>query len=694
MRFPRSLAESVLYLSLPLIFVFLILSRPPIPYYVLPLVPIALAALLYEFVGGTLVALAAMAGAALLIALDSDAARRALTLQEAGPILGMYLAVGPAVGWLAARERERERRLVSAARRLHVVQEIAQAINTSLDLEQTLQTIIAETRRLVPFEQAAVMLQEGESLRVVAASDGLHRSIQPLGLVFALKDSAAGRAVDHRRVWVGGPGDVSRYPDTRELCPPAGSCLMIPLQFQSEGIGVFLLGGNDVAELSEADLDNLTQIADQMAMAIEHARLFEAERRWARHMAAIGDACREITASLDLKRTLKLVMAKGAETLPMDAGALFLFDPTAQTYRVAVSHNLSPEHVNRITFAFEEGVPGWVVKHRQALIIPDAAADSRVHPYVVGDGVRSVLATPLVARQQVVGVLNLYCKTGTAAFDEEAMRLAEVFAAQAAIAIENARLVEELRRAAAELEERVERRTRQLRETQAQIIRAEKLAVVGRLAASVAHEVNNPLQAVALQLQLIAEDSSIESARERLAIVREELDRIAGIVQRLLDFQRPAPGKRTLCNVTALLDDVLALVGKQLQQHGISVLHEKQAGLKPVLVAGNQMKQVFLNLVLNAIEAMPGGGQLRICTEQSDNTIIVAFIDSGVGMTAGVVAQLFEPFFSTKSNGTGLGLAVSHEIVTQHGGTLEASSQPGQGSTFTVRLPIYEERET
>lgn len=688
----RSLAEFVLFLSLPLIFVTLVVARPPFPFYALPLASIALAAILYGFTGGTLAALAAMSAVAVLIGLDPDPGRRSMTLQEAWPILSMYLAVGPVAGWLAARERERERRLVSAAQRLHVVQEIAQAISTSLDLEQTLRTIIAETRRLVPFEQAAVLLRGREALQVVAVSDRLRQPAPGVGQLFPLQGTAAGGAVQRRRPWIGSPADAARYPDTRQLCPPQKGCVIIPLQFQRRVIGVFLLGGDAVADPSTADLDNLHQIAGQMAIGLEHARLYEAERRRSRQLAAINEASQEITASLDLDRTLRLVMTKAAETLPLDAGALFQFDAGSQAYRVVVSHNLSPEHVAQITFAFEEGVPGWVVSHRRTLIVPDAAADRRVHPYVVEDGVRSVLAAPLVARDRVVGVLNLYSKTRTHAFDDEASRLVEVFAAQAAVAVENARLVEELRLAAAELEARVERRTRQLRQTQAQIVRAEKLAAVGRLAASVAHEVNNPLQAIALQLQLIAGEALPDPVCERLAIVRAELTRLADLGQRLLDFQRPGPGTRAPQDVAALLNDVLALAGKQLQQQGIRLTCESNPNLAPALclAAGDQLKQVFLNLILNAVEAMPQGGRLHISTRQSGDEISIAFADSGAGMTAEVLDRLFEPFFSTKAGGSGLGLAISHEIVTQHGGSLEASSRPGQGSTFTVRLPVYQ----
>jgi signal transduction histidine kinase len=511
----RSLAFASLYLSLPLIILFLIVFRPPTPYFALLLAPIALAAVLYEFVGGALVALAATAGLAVLIALDPDAVRRAVTLREAWPILTMYLVVGPIVGWLAARERIQERKLI-----------------------------------------------------------------------------------------------------------------------------------------------------------------------------AINAASQDIAASLDLKRTLQLVMSKAAETLPMDAGALFQLNPVDHSYHVSVSHNLSASHEAQITFDFEEGVPGWVVKNRKPLIIPNTATDRRVHPYIIEEGVCSVLAVPLVAREQNVGVLNLYGKDRSRVFDEEALRLAEIFAAQAAYAIENAQLVDQLRQAASELEGRVARRTQQLRDTQAQIIQNEKLAAVGRLAASIAHEVNNPLQAIALQLQLIRDEPLPATPLRHLSIVQEEMARIAGIVELLLDFQRPKTGRRQPQEMADLLRDVLALAGKQLQQAKIKVKTGNLADLPYVLADENQLKQVFLNLVLNAMEAMPAGGELQISADEEEEMISLQFTDNGPGMEPEVLSRIFEPFFSTKPDGTGIGLWVSHEIISRHGGTLEAQGTLGKGATFIVRLPV------
>jgi signal transduction histidine kinase len=178
-----------------------------------------------------------------------------------------------------------------------------------------------------------------------------------------------------------------------------------------------------------------------------------------------------------------------------------------------------------------------------------------------------------------------------------------------------------------------------------------------------------------------------------LAIVEAELARIAKIVQRLLEFQKPKQGKRWLQSIPDLLDDVLALVGKQLQRSNIVVIREEEEPQCPVLGQGDQLKQVFLNLVLNAVEAMPDGGDLKITVVEGTNQIRITFSDTGTGISQEDLSQIFEPFFSTKHTGSGLGLAVSQDIVVSHGGSMEVSSEQNRGSRFTVTLPVHNKRE-
>ena len=307
---------------------------------------------------------------------------------------------------------------------------------------------------------------------------------------------------------------------------------------------------------------------------------------------------------------------------------------------------------------------------------------------MVTEGVLSVLAVPLITHGQVTGVLTLFSQTSTHAFDQSTLQLAQVFADQSAVFLENARLVGELRHSAAELERRVEERTRQLKEKQAQIIQAEKMAAVGRLAASMAHEINNPLQAITLHLQLMADEMQSPETARQLNIVQQEFNRIAGIVERLLDFQRPQAGEMQPINILATLETILTLADKQLERTGIDLVRLLPVELPLVAAVENQMKQVFLNLVLNAAEVMPEGGTLTIAARREDDEIIIEFADSGPGLDEETAARIFEPFFTTKSDGSGLGLAISHEIVANHDGTLTAASRPGGGAVFTVTLPV------
>lgn len=169
--------------------------------------------------------------------------------------------------------------------------------------------------------------------------------------------------------------------------------------------------------------------------------------------------------------------------------------------------------------------------------------------------------------------------------------------------------------------------------------------------------------------------------------------RIAAIVHRLLEFQRPKVGRPSVQNIAGLLQDVLALSGKQLQQAGVTVDYDLDQDLPPVLVVGDQLKQVFLNLILNAVEAMPGGGRLLIRGYCLDDDVVVTFGDTGPGIAPEDMGQMFEPFFSTKHSGSGLGLAVSQEIVSNHGGVLSAANQPEGGALFSLTLPALPESE-
>jgi two-component system NtrC family sensor kinase len=174
-------------------------------------------------------------------------------------------------------------------------------------------------------------------------------------------------------------------------------------------------------------------------------------------------------------------------------------------------------------------------------------------------------------------------------------------------------------------------------------------------------------------------------------MARDQLARIAGIIERMRDFYRPARGEMASYDLNHLLEETLALAGLNLRHGAIRMIFTPARDLPEVVCNGDQLRQVFLNLVLNAIEAMPEGGTLTVRTEARPQFAVVEVQDTGIGIPDEIRPRLFEPFFTNKAAGTGLGLSISAHIVTQHGGQLEVESGEGQGSTFRVILP-YQQR--
>lgn len=230
----------------------------------------------------------------------------------------------------------------------------------------------------------------------------------------------------------------------------------------------------------------------------------------------------------------------------------------------------------------------------------------------------------------------------------------------------------------------------QERSTRTQLIHADRLASMGRLSASVAHEIKNPMQSILGCLGLAEE--AVEEGREPdryFVVARDAVHRITEILERMRDLNRPSDDARAERNINEILDDVIALTQKHFQEGGVEVVWEKDNHLPNIWMMPDQINQVFLNLALNARDAMPDGGKLQIETTHIQNPagVQIDFIDSGCGIGAEDLERIFEPFFTTKDDGSGLGLAISFGIVKRHNGCIKVESTEGKGSIFSVWLP-------
>ena len=395
----------------------------------------------------------------------------------------------------------------------------------------------------------------------------------------------------------------------------------------------------------------------------------------------------EFNQRLGLNDLTELILTIASQELNASHAELFLFDEDRRLIMWRdVGHGMRSLTDGEHVLEDERTVAARVFRQGEPLLLANALEESVAYlPNAAA--LHSVAAVPLRHHGWLVGIL-LVADERPQHFSENSLRLLRSIGEQAALAIRNAQLHAALQRYAQNLEEMVEQRTHELQAAQAQLVRTEKLAALGRLAAGIAHEVNNPLQPILNCLEVAIEDiergNNVDA--EVLRVAEREVQRIKSIVTRLLDFARPSTSDKVALNLHELIDEILTLTNKQLERMCIEPLVQLESS-SPLTGNPNQIKQVLLNLVLNAMQAMPNGGRLRIHTYDKEGGVAIEISDTGVGMNEETIAQIFEPFYSTKDDGTGLGLAVSYGIIQGHGGEIQVESEPGRGSRFTVWLP-------
>jgi len=247
---------------------------------------------------------------------------------------------------------------------------------------------------------------------------------------------------------------------------------------------------------------------------------------------------------------------------------------------------------------------------------------------------------------------------------------------------------EALKKAHEECERRVRERTSQLQKSHEQLLHSEKLAAVGTLSASIAHEFNNPLQSVMTIIKGIGQYVTLEKEEEELVeLALQECSRMKNLIAGLKDFFQPTSGELTQVDIHTTLDAILLISKKDFQNRNVTIVRKYTDNIPLVIAVIDQLKQVFLNLLHNAAHACEGGGTITITTEAiGKKTFAVHFEDNGIGIGSANIPHIFEPFFTTKPEltGTGLGLSVSYGIIKKHGGHIEVKSESGKGSTLSL----------
>ncbi|GAB4537900.1 MAG: hypothetical protein Kow0063_25200 [Anaerolineae bacterium] len=408
------------------------------------------------------------------------------------------------------------------------------------------------------------------------------------------------------------------------------------------------------------------------------------------------EVSRHLSSTLDLDTLLGLIIKAATEVTGTEAASIMLLDETTGKLIFEASTNADPAELRATPVPLDGSIAGWVVRNKQALIVNNTNNDPRYYPQIARMTqfyIHSILGVPLQIKDRTIGVLEVLNKAEGSAFTPQDVETLEALAAQAAIAIENARLYKDLHD-----------QMRAMQQAQARLVQSEKLAAIGELVAGVAHELNNPLTTIIGFGHLLQQSELDHQARQDLEKILIQAQRAADIVNGLLDFARQRPPEQKPIQINKILKSTLELLAHELQASHIEYTLNLSPALPLTMGDPHQLHQVFVHLVDNACQAMHsahGRGNLTITTEPGSPTYIgwpnkrepvirICVQDDGPGIPSQLLSSIFDPFVTTKpqGQGRGLGLSVCHGIVNEHGGHIWVESETGKGATFFVELPV------
>ncbi|HYT61221.1 MAG TPA: GAF domain-containing protein [Haliangiales bacterium] len=562
--------------------------------------------------------------------------------------------------------------------RLRLLYQVSNVIHSTLDPREALQLILGEAVRLMRASSGSVALfNPTTGFLEIEASHGLptHASKLKLRLGEGITGWVA-RAAKPARV-----GDVSRDPRYISLRKNVRSELAVPLEVNGVVRGVLNVDADRLNAFSAGDQELLQELAVQAAKVIHNTWLYEQLRLKARLFESLVSVGQTINSTLNLDDALKVITREACQLMAGKMSSLLLLDETREGLELRASCGAGAAYLRKPRLNVAESLLGIVVRRKKPLQLENVQTSTRYQNVEVArrEGLVSLLGVPLVFGGQAIGTLSVY--TGRPhVFSNEEIRILSALADLSAIAIEKARLYERI----VDVEE-------QMRQN-------EKLSALGLLAAEVAHEIRNPLTVMKMLYHSLDLRFSRSDPRARDAeIMGEKMEHLNKIVEQILDFARTSEPEFVPVNLNELIEELGLLTRHKLTQQNIQVVHRLEPDLPSVMADAQQLEQAFLNLILNAVEAMPDGGKLIIISravsspEDGGNLthVLVEFKDTGQGMTREQRAQAFTSLFkTTRRKGTGLGLAVVARIVEAHRGRIEIKSSPGRGTTIGVTLPL------
>jgi signal transduction histidine kinase len=568
--------------------------------------------------------------------------------------------------------------------RLTLLYQVSNVIHSTLDSQEALQLVVREAVKLTGATSGSVALVNPTTgFLEIQAQHGLPSRAAELRL-------RVGEGITGWVARTGRParvGDVSadaRYVMVRDNIR---SELAVPLEVEGELRGVLNVDADRLEAFTPAHQELMEELSRLAARVVQNTWLFEQLRLKARLFESLASVGQLINSTLGLDEALQVITREACQLMATRMCSLLLIDKSGQWLDLRASHGAGRAYVAKPRLSIEESLVGIVVRRKKPIQVENVQTSSRYQNVGVArrEGLVSLLSVPLVFAGQAIGALNVYTAE-MHSFSNEEIQILSALADLSAIAIEKARLYE------------------RIVDAEEQLRQSEKLSALGLLAAEVAHEIRNPLTVMkmlyhSLDLRFPKSDPRARDAQ----IMGQKMDHLNRIVEQILAFARNAEPQFAPVQVPQLLDDLCLLVRHKLKHQNIELETRIAPGLPGVQADAGQLEQAFLNVLLNAVEAMPEGGRLRLGASPlrsprgsaEPTHVAVDFTDTGPGMTDEQRQRAFTSLLSTtKSKGTGLGLAIVSRIVETHQGRVRIRSARGRGTTIRIVLPVRRRDES
>ena len=607
---------------------------------------------------------------------------------------------------------------------------------SAFDLQAVFETVVESSARLCGADRAFIFRFDGQLLRVAAtfnAAPEFRAWVEQNPIRPGKHSGSARAALERRTIYIVDVLADPEYLYGAKDVEAIRTILGVPILKGDDLLGVIMIYRLEVKPFTAKQIALVETFADQAAIAIENVRLLDALRlrtddlgRSVDELRALGEVSQAVNSTLDLETVLSTIVAKAVQLSGTEAGAIYVFDDEHREFHLRATYGMGQELIQALTrqhIGLDEPNVALVFAQRDAIQVADLKeeASSDLNEITLHAGYRARLVAPLLRGEDVVGMLVVRRKT-PGAFPQNTVDLIKTFAAQSVLAIQNARLFENVEARTGELARSLE----DLRTAQDRLVQTEKLASLGQLTAGIAHEIKNPLNFVnnfsSVSVELIDElrealtrahlDKKLRAEIGEIAdMLQGNLDKVVqhgkradAIVKNMLLHSRQGSGEHRPVDINALVEESLNLAyhGARAEKQGFNITLERSfdPAAGEVDLFPQEITRVLLNLISNGFyaatkrKAEANGGDyeptLAAATKNLGDRVEIRIRDNGTGIPPEVKEKLFNPFFTTKpaGEGTGLGLSISHDIIVkQHGGSIEVDTRPGEFTEFRIVLP-------